>query len=38
LPALFHPSRWLLWRRLGFVLAVDFAPSDIVGALKAEEE
>jgi hypothetical protein len=38
LPALSHPSRWLLWLRLVFVLAVYLAPSDIVGALKAEEE
>lgn len=38
LPALFHPSRLLLWPRLVFVLAVYFGPSDIVGALKAEEE
>lgn len=35
LPALFHPDRWLLWLGLAFVLAVYFAPSGIVGALKA---
>ena len=37
LPALFHPDRWLLWLGLAFVLAVYFAPSGIVGALKADE-
>jgi branched-chain amino acid transport system permease protein len=37
LPALFHPDRWLLWLGLAFVLAVYFAPTGIVGALKAEE-
>jgi branched-chain amino acid transport system permease protein len=36
LPALFHPDRWLLWLGLAFVLAVYFAPSGIVGALKAD--
>ena len=38
LPALFHPDRWLLWLGLAFVLAVYFAPSGIVGALKADEK
>jgi branched-chain amino acid transport system permease protein len=38
LPALFHPDRWLLWLGLAFVLAVYFAPSGIVGALKADDE
>jgi branched-chain amino acid transport system permease protein len=37
LPALFHPDRWLLWLGVAFVLAVYFAPSGIVGALKADE-
>ena len=37
LPALFHPDRWLLWLGLAFVLAVYFAPSGVVGALKADE-
>ena len=37
LPALFQPDRWLLWLGLAFVLAVYFAPSGIVGALKADE-
>ena len=37
LPALFHPDRWLLWLGLAFVLAVYFAPSGIVGALKGDE-
>jgi branched-chain amino acid transport system permease protein len=37
LPALFHPDRWLLWLGLAFVLAVYFAPSGIVGALRADE-
>jgi branched-chain amino acid transport system permease protein len=37
LPALFHPDRWLLWLGLAFVLTVYFAPSGIVGALKADE-
>jgi branched-chain amino acid transport system permease protein len=37
LPALFNPDRWLLWLGLAFVLAVYFAPSGIVGALKVEE-
>jgi branched-chain amino acid transport system permease protein len=36
LPALFHPDRWLLWLGLAFVLAVYFAPSGIVGALKGD--
>ena len=36
LPALFHPDRWLLWLGLAFVLAVYFAPTGIVGALKAD--
>jgi ABC-type branched-subunit amino acid transport system permease subunit len=30
-------NRWLLWLGLAFVLAVYFAPSGIVGALKADE-
>ena len=34
LPALFNPDRWLLWLGLVFVLAVYFAPSGVVGALK----
>src|SRR6185312_9539287 len=38
LPALFHPDRWLLWLGLAFVLAVYFAPSGIVGALRATEK
>ena len=38
LPALFHPDRWLLWLGLAFVLAVYFAPSGVVGALKPTEE
>jgi branched-chain amino acid transport system permease protein len=37
LPALFYPDRWLLWLGLAFVLAIYFAPSGIVGALKAGE-
>lgn len=37
LPALFHPDRWLLWLGLAFVLAVYFAPTGIVGALKVDE-
>jgi branched-chain amino acid transport system permease protein len=37
LPALFHPDRWLLWLGLAFVLAVYFAPSGIVGALKGDD-
>ncbi|HEY1780727.1 MAG TPA: branched-chain amino acid ABC transporter permease [Roseiarcus sp.] len=37
LPALLHPDRWLLWLGLAFVLAVYFAPSGIVGALKADD-
>jgi len=37
LPALFHPDRWLLWLGLAFVLAVYFAPSGIIGALKPRE-
>jgi branched-chain amino acid transport system permease protein len=37
LPALFNPDRWLLWLGLVFVLAVYFAPSGVVGALKADE-
>ena len=37
LPALFSPDRWLLWLGLAFVLAVYFAPSGVVGALKADE-
>jgi len=37
LPALFHPDRWLLWLGLAFVLAVYFAPSGIVGALKSRD-
>ena len=37
LPALFHPDRWLLWLGLAFVLAVYFAPSGIVGALRADK-
>jgi branched-chain amino acid transport system permease protein len=35
-PALIHPDRWLLWLGLVFVLAVCFAPSGVVGALKAD--
>ena len=37
LPALFNPDRWLLWLGLVFVLAVYFAPSGVVGALKPSE-
>jgi branched-chain amino acid transport system permease protein len=37
LPALFHPDRWLLWLGVAFVLAVYFAPSGIVGALKVDD-
>ena len=37
LPALFHPDRWLMWLGLAFVLAVYFAPTGIVGALKPSE-
>jgi branched-chain amino acid transport system permease protein len=37
LPALFHPDRWLLWLGLAFVLAVYFAPTGLVGALKSDE-
>jgi branched-chain amino acid transport system permease protein len=37
LPTLFHPDRWLLWLGLAFVLAVYFAPSGIVGALRTDE-
>jgi branched-chain amino acid transport system permease protein len=36
LPALFHPDRWLMWLGLAFVLAVYFAPSGVVGALRRE--
>ncbi len=35
LPALFSPDRWLLWLGLAFVLAVYFAPTGVVGALRA---
>ena len=37
LPGLFHPDRWLLWLGLMFILAVYFAPTGIVGALKPVE-
>jgi branched-chain amino acid transport system permease protein len=37
LPALFHPDRWLLWLGLAFVLAVYFAPTGVVGALRPAE-
>ena len=37
LPALFHPDRWLMWLGLAFVLAVYFAPTGIVGALRPSD-
>ncbi|HXW20933.1 MAG TPA: branched-chain amino acid ABC transporter permease [Roseiarcus sp.] len=33
---LLHPDRWLLWLALMFILAVYFAPSGIVGRLRAD--
>ncbi|MGD0640697.1 MAG: branched-chain amino acid ABC transporter permease [Roseiarcus sp.] len=35
LPGLLHPDRWLLWLGLMFILAVYFAPTGIVGKLRA---
>jgi hypothetical protein len=37
LPALFHPHHWFMWLGLAFALAVYFAPTGIVGALKRNE-
>jgi hypothetical protein len=34
---LFHPGRWLLWLGLMFILAVHFAPTGIVGRLRARD-
>ena len=38
LPGLFHPDRWLLWLGLMFILAVYFAPTGIVGALRRRDD
>jgi branched-chain amino acid transport system permease protein len=38
LPSLFHPDRWLLWLGVMFILAVYFAPTGIVGRLRASDE
>jgi branched-chain amino acid transport system permease protein len=38
LPGLFHPDRWLLWLGLMFILAVYFAPTGIVGALRKRDD
>lgn len=37
LPGLFHPDRWLLWLGVMFILAVYFAPTGIVGKLRARD-
>jgi branched-chain amino acid transport system permease protein len=34
---LFHPDRWLLWLGVMFILAVYFAPTGIVGRLRARD-
>jgi branched-chain amino acid transport system permease protein len=36
LPSLLHPDRWLLWLGVMFILAVYFAPTGIVGKLRAQ--
>jgi branched-chain amino acid transport system permease protein len=38
LPGLLHPDRWLLWLGLMFILAVYFAPTGIVGALRRRDD
>ena len=38
LPGLLHPDRWLLWLGLMFILAVYFAPTGIVGKLRARDD
>jgi branched-chain amino acid transport system permease protein len=38
LPGLFHPDRWLLWLGVMFILAVYFAPTGIVGKLRARDD
>jgi branched-chain amino acid transport system permease protein len=38
LPGLFHPARWLLWLGVMFILAVYFAPTGIVGKLRARDD
>ena len=38
LPSLLHPDRWLLWLGVMFILAVYFAPTGIVGRLRAADE
>jgi len=35
---LLHPDRWLLWLGLMFILAVYFAPTGVVGRLRASGE
>ena len=38
LPGLLHPDRWLLWLGVMFILAVYFAPTGIVGKLRARDD
>ncbi len=38
LPQLLHPDRWLMWLGLMFILAVYFAPTGIVGRLRARDD
>ena len=38
LPSLLHPDRWLLWLGLMFILAVYFAPTGLVGKLRASDD
>ena len=38
LPGLLHPDRWLLWLGLMFILAVYFAPTGIIGKLRARDD
>jgi len=38
LPGLLHPDRWLLWLGVMFILAVYFAPTGIVGRLRASDD
>jgi branched-chain amino acid transport system permease protein len=38
LPGLLHPDRWLLWLGLMFILAIYFAPTGIVGKLRASDD
>ncbi|MGO9771145.1 MAG: branched-chain amino acid ABC transporter permease [Roseiarcus sp.] len=38
LPGLLHPDRWLLWLGLMFILAIYFAPTGIVGKLRARDD